>query len=361
MLFTSYELGALRLPNRLVMAPMTRNRATADGVPTPLMARYYAQRASAGLIVAEAVTPNRVGQTYPNIAAMYNDRHAAGWRRVTGAVAEAGGRMFLQLEHGGRIGHPETSGLVPMAPSPIALPDTIHVPGGRSESVVPREMSRADIDETVGDFVQAARRAVAAGFEGVEVHAANGYLLHQFLAGNTNRRTDGYGGSITGRLRFVLEVIDAVVAEVGPERVGLRVSPGITFNGIAETDPDELYPALVSAAAERHLTYLHLAFADPASPLLGTLRERWPRTLIVNPLLPDPFPADGGRREALRLLDAGADLISLGRAFLANPDLVARLRARAPLNPQREERLFYSGGETGYTDYPGLASVPQPA
>jgi N-ethylmaleimide reductase len=321
------------------------------------MATYYAQRASAGLIIAEATTPNAVGQTYPDIPAIYGEAHVAGWREVTGAVRAAGGRMFLQLQHGGRVGHPDNSGLTPVAPSPVPLPDTIFTPGGHRPSVVPREMSLDELGGTVADFTAAARNAVHAGFAGVEVHAANGYLLHQFLAQGTNRRTDAYGGSVAGRVRFAVEVVRAVAAAIGPERVGLRVSPGFTGNGMREGDTESIYPALLGALADEGLAYLHVVFADPGRPLFHDIRERWPSTLIANPVR----TSDGGRREGERLLAAGADLIALGRPFLANPDLVERLRAGAPLNPVRGEYLMYMGGETGYTDYPTLAATPEPA
>ncbi|GAA3896245.1 alkene reductase [Streptomyces gulbargensis] len=355
-LFEPARLGPLRLANRLVMAPMTRNRAGATGVPEPIMATYYAQRATAGLIIAEATTPNAVGATYPNIPAIHDDRHVAGWRRVTDAVREAGGQMFLQLQHGGRVGHPETSGIHPVAPSPVPLPGTIFTPSGHRESVVPREMTEKDIRATVADFAAAARRAVDAGFAGVEVHSANGYLLHQFLSSATNRRTDGYGGTVDNRIRFTVEVVRAVAEAVGPERVGVRLSPGVTANAMEEDDVDAVYPALVGALRDLGLAYLHLVFADPDAPLFRTLRAAWPGTLIANPALPwpGPLPADGGRAAGERLLAAGADLIALGRSFLANPDLVARLRTGAPLNPIRDAHLMYVGGETGYTDYPAL-------
>ncbi|MEV7415488.1 alkene reductase [Streptomyces sp. NPDC089919] len=362
-LFEPTRLGPLDLPNRLVMAPMTRNRATADGVPQAITATYYAQRATAGLIIAEASTPNAVGQTYPNITAIHNDAHVEGWRQVTGAVHAAGGRMFLQIQHGGRVGHPDTSGLMPVAPSPIPLPEPIHTPTGRQEAVVPREMTVDEIRSTVADFADAARRAVAAGFAGVEVHAANGYLLHQFLAKGTNHRTDGYGGSVAGRIRFTVEVVRAVAEAIGPERVGVRLAPGLTVNGIDEGDTAQLYPALVAALADIGPEYLHLVFADPEQQMFKDIRAAWPGTLIANPVLGwgGPLPADGGRQAAERLLAAGADLISLGRPFLANPDLVARLRTGAPLNALREEGLMYTQGENGYTDYPTLPATGTPA
>ncbi|MFF5899347.1 alkene reductase [Streptomyces argenteolus] len=354
-LFEPVALGSLVLPHRLVMAPLTRNRATHDGVPTPLMATYYAQRASAGLIIAEASTPNPVGQTYPNITAVHSPAQVAGWRRVTETVRARGGRMYLQIQHGGRVGHPDTSGLTPVAPSPIALPGTIHTPAGRVPSVVPREMTAEDIGSTVADFASAARNAIEAGFEGVEVHSANGHLLHQFLARGTNRRTDAYGGSVENRIRFVVEVVDAVAAEIGPERVGLRVSPGNTVNSLVEGDTAAIYPALLAALADRGLAYLHVGYADPEDPVFQRIRKDWPGTLVANPVLPAAhIPRDGGMAHGERLLAAGADVIALGRPFLANPDLVRRMRTGAPVNKVRDAYMMYVGGETGYTDYPFL-------
>ncbi|GHB05790.1 alkene reductase [Streptomyces chryseus] len=363
LLFEPTRLGALSLPHRLVMAPLTRNRADADGVPQPIMATYYAQRASAGLIIAEAATPNAVGQTYPGIPGIHNDAQVAGWRLVTDAVRAAGGRMFLQLQHGGRVGHPATSGLMPVAPSPVPLPETIHTPGGRKDAVVPQELSLDGIRSTVADFATAARNAVDAGFAGVEVHGANGHLLHQFMAQGSNHRTDAYGGPVAGRIRFVVEVVQAVAAAIGPERVGLRVSPGNTVNGIDEGDTEEIYPALLEALADTGPAYLHLVRADPGTPLFQEIRRGWRGTLMANPALnwAGPLPADGGRRAGERLLAEGADLISLGRAFLANPDLIERLRTGAPLNQVRDEHMMYVGGETGYTDYPTLADAAKAA
>ncbi|MBR8744783.1 alkene reductase [Nocardiopsis sp. MG754419] len=352
------RLADLDLPNRLVIAPMTRNRAEPSGTASLLMAEYYVQRASAGLIIAEASTPNKVGRTYPDIAALYEPEHTQGWLRVNQRVTAQGGRMFAQIQHGGRVGHPDTSGLTPLAPSPIALPDPIHTPTGRRRAETPRRMDQDDIDATIADFAATARRAVEAGFAGVEIHAANGYLLHQFLAPNTNRRTDGYGGTPAARMRVVLEVIDAVIAEIGADRVGVRISPGNTVNGITETDQDidTLYPELAARLDERGPAYLHVAFADPDSRIWKRLRSHWSRTLIGNPILPaDAIPADGGRAAGERMLQAGADLVALGRPFLANPDLVERIRTGAPVNPVRDKYLMYVGGATGYTDYPTLA------
>lgn len=356
-LFTPYTLGADELANRFVMAPMTRNRAGADGVPGALMAEYYAQRAGAGLIIAEAATPAHDGRTYPNIAAIYNDEQRDGWRGVVDAIGAAGGRAWLQVQHGGRVGHPATNGLQPMAPSPVPLDKPIHTPEGKQEPAVPREMSTEDIERTVRAFADAARRAIEAGFGGVEVHAANGYLLHQFLAPNSNVRTDAYGGDAAARIRFVLEVADAVIAEVGAERVGVRISPSNPTNGIVESDEDaaELYPLLARELATRGITYLHVAFADPAAPLWAELRTIWPATLIGNPALPAELPADGGLAAAETLRAAGADLIALGRPFLVNPDLVERLATGATMNEARPGAYMYVGGPEGYSDYPVLS------
>ncbi|GGS66581.1 alkene reductase [Streptomyces violaceus] len=356
-LFEPARLPGLDLPNRLVMAPLTRNRAKADGTPTPLMATYYAQRASAGLIIAEASTPNPVGQTYPNITAVHSPAHVAGWRQVTDAVRDAGGRMFLQLQHGGRVGHPATSGLTPVAPSPVALPETIFTPEGHRPAVVPREMTAEDIRTTVADFARAARNAIDAGFEGVEVHSANGHLLHQFLAANTNLRTDGYGGPVAARIRFTAEVTEAVAAEIGAGRVGLRVSPGNTVNGIAEGETEELYPALAERLGGLGLAYLHLGYADPETPVYRKVRAAWPGVIIANPVL-EEISTEGVRRASEALLAAGADLIALGRPFLANPDLVTRLRLGASLNEVRDRYFMYVGGAAGYTDYPALDTQP---
>ncbi|MEV6431401.1 alkene reductase [Nocardia sp. NPDC051463] len=360
-LFDPAEVGTLQLPHRLVMAPMTRNRAEADGTPSILMATYYAQRADAGLIIAEAATPNQVGQTYANIPAIHTAAHIAGWRRVTDAVHAAGGRMFLQLQHGGRVGHPDNSGLTPVAPSPIPLGEAIHTPTGPQDAVIPHALTMNEIHSTIADFATAARNAIEAGFAGVEVHSANGYLLHQFLAANTNHRTDIYGGSLANRIRFTVEVVEAVAAAIGPERVGLRISPGNTVNDIDEGDTEAIYSALVDALADKGLGYLHIVWADPDQPLFHQIRKAWPSTVIANPNLGwgIPLPADGGKSAAERLLAAGADLISLGRPFLANPDLVERLRTGAALNPVRDAHLMYVGGAEGYTDYPTL-SADQP-
>ncbi|MFF2840557.1 alkene reductase [Paenarthrobacter sp. NPDC057981] len=353
-LFRPYALGPYLLPNRFVMAPMTRNRALPTGVPTPLMAEYYAQRASAGLIVAEAAAPAADGQTYPNIAGIFNESQREGWRLVVESLVAAGGRAFLQLQHGGRIGHPSTNGETPMAPTALALPTSIHTPKGKEASVIPREMTLQDIQQTIINFAEGAKRAVHAGFLGVELHAANGFLLHQFLAPNTNQRNDEYGGTPARRARFVIEVVDAVVAAVGSERVGVRISPHNPTNGIIESaaDVDGLYPLLAKELAKRSLSYLHVAFADPTAAVWAKLRSNWSTTLIANPTHHGRFPEDGGLDAAVKVHAAGADLVSIGRPFLANPDLVQRYIQGAAINQPLPARYMYVGGAEGYTDYP---------
>lgn len=355
-LFESARLGGLDLSSRLVMAPLTRNRAGADGVPGELMAAHYAQRASAALLIAEGTTPNAVGQTYPHIPGIHSPAQISGWRRVTDAVhAAAGGRMFLQLQHGGRVGHPDTSGHIPLAPSVVRFPETLHTPSGLQEAVAPRAMTGREVRSTITDFATAARNAVEAGFAGVEVHSANGHLLHQFLAQNTNRRTDEWGGPVEGRIRFTVEVVRAVAEAIGPERVGVRISPGLGVNSVEEGDTEDIYRALLPALAHLAPAYLHLVYADPDQPLFAEIRKAWPGTLIANPALSrEEVAADGGKHRGERLLAEGADLIALGRGFLANPDFVERLRTGAPLNDIRPEFLMHVHGAEGYNDYPTL-------
>ncbi|MBE3009846.1 alkene reductase [Microbispora sp. NEAU-D428] len=352
--FTPFELGSLRLPNRLVMAPMTRSRAYVAGVPSPLTALYYAQRASAGLIVTEGVQPSAAGQGYMNTPGLHTDEQVAGWREVTGAVHAAGGRIVAQIMHTGGVGHPDNTGRLPVAPSAVRLGEQIFTPTGLQDTPVAVELSTAEVEATVRDFATAARRAVEAGFDGVELHGANGYLIHQFLSQNANLRDDRYGGSVSNRIRFAVETARAVAEEIGPDRVGIRLSPLNGAQGLVEEDAHELYPALVSALADLDLVYLHL-LATGGDELNARIRDLWPNALIVNdPVAPDPASA------VERLIDWGADLVALGRAFLANPDLPLRLRVGAPLN-EADPSTAFGGDHRGYTDYPTLALHPAAA
>ena len=266
-------LGALQLPHRLAMAPMTRDRSTPEGVPTALNAEYYAQRASTAVTITEGTQPSADGQGYLLTPGIHTEAQVAGWRQVTDAVHAAGGRIVVQLMHVGRIAHPDNTphGRQPVAPSAVAPAGAMFTASGPQPMPVPRALTAAEVAATVDDFRAAAAAAVRAGADGVEVHGANGYLVHQFLSSNANRRTDGYGGSVQGRTRFAVEVVTAVADEIGPERTGLRLSPGNPFNDVVEEDVEELYSALVRALAPLGLAYLHLV-AGPDESLLHALR-----------------------------------------------------------------------------------------
>lgn len=360
-LFDKVALGGLSLPNRMVMAPMIRGRADDDGVPGPPVAAYYGQRASAGLIVTEGTYPSPIGRGYRFMAGLHSEQQVAAWRDVTGSVHSAGGRIFVQLMHGGRISHPDLhGGELPVAPSPVRAARAVLNYEGRKEFLTPRALTVDEIAGTVGEFTAAARNAVLAGFDGVEIHSANGYLLHQFLAENTNLRTDAYGGSVTRRIRMVVEVIEAVAAAIGPQRVGLRVSPGSIFNDVTEGDSPALYQELFRAVGPLGLAYLH-TMENGGRPLTRMLRDLWQGTLIVSPRAGQlVHPQTGelsrpvGREAAEEVLQEGlADLVAFGRNFLANPDLPHRLATDAPLN-ELDPTTYYPGGSLGYTDYPTL-------
>ncbi|MBF6214872.1 alkene reductase [Nocardia puris] len=355
LLLRPYQRGALDLPNRVAMAPMTRGRADdATGVPHPLTKDYYAQRASAGLIVTEGIYPHILGKGGPGIPGLVDDAQVAGWREVTDAVHAAGGRIFAQLWHVGRMTHPLVlpGGATPLAPSPVRITGSrIFTDQGLVEHVTPRAMTTSEADATIEHFAAEARNAIAAGFDGVEVHGANGYLIQQFLAENTNRRTDRYGGSRNGRLRLAVDIVTAVAAAVGAERVGLRVSPDNPENEIAEQDPQGTYRALVDALDPLGLAYLHVIERGEYAAL-ADLRPRWSGTLIANFNGPSPTTRDAGEK----VLSSGlADVFSFGRLFLGNPDLPARFASGAPLNDYARE-LIYGGGAEGYTDYPALTA-----
>lgn len=353
-LLRPYAGPHLDLPNRIAMAPMTRGRADdATGVPSPLAAEYYAQRAGAGLIVSEGIWANLLGKAGPGIPGLVTNAQVEGWRAVTGAVHAAGGRIFAQLWHVGRMTHPLTlpDGATPVAPSAVRIASApIFTREGPVEHVTPRPLTTAEAETTIADFANEARAAIRAGFDGVEVHGANGYLIQQFLAENTNRRTDRFGGSPSGRLRFALDVVEAVADAVGPERVGLRISPGNPENEIAEEDPQGTYRALVDALEPLGLAYLHV-IERGAYGALADLRPRWSGTLIGNFNGPEPT----ARRAGEEAVAAGlADVFSFGRLFIANPDLPQRFATGAPL-AEYDPRLVYGGGAEGYTDYPALA------
>lgn len=348
--FDPIDLAGTPLANRIAMAPMTRSRAAQGGLATDLTAEYYAQRASAGLIVSEAIQPSLVGQGYPATPGLHSPEQVASWRKVTDAVHAAGGRIFAQLMHAGRIGHPTLlpDGRVNVAPSAIAARGQVYTPEGPKDFVTPHELTPAEIRETIADFAAAARNAIDAGFDGVELHGANGYLIHQFLAPSSNHRTDSWGGTAENRNRFALEVTRAVAAEIGAARTGIRLSPGNPFNDISEPAPEAAYTALVRELATQGLAYLHVMEGDNRE-LTNRLRKEFGGRFILNPHTEGFTSGD-----ALALVEDGtADIVAFGALFIANPDLPDRLRAGGPFNTP-DPGTFYGGAEKGYTDYPAL-------
>ncbi|MCX5039858.1 alkene reductase [Streptomyces coelicoflavus] len=348
-LFDPYRLGALTLPNRMVMAPMTRVRAAAGGLATPSMATYYAQRATAGLIVSEGVQPSPVGQSNPGTPGLHTDEQVAAWRPVTAAVHANGGRIFAQIMHGGRVSHPDTTGMRPVGPSAVPAVGEVFTPTGPQPVPTPRALESAEVPEQAESYAGAARRAVDAGFDGVELHGANGYLISQFLSSNANLRTDRYGGSVANRIRFAVEAVSATVDAVGADRTGIRLSPAGTFWGVEETGVLDLYTELLTELSRLRIAYVHLE-ATAGEEVLVALRRAWPGALVMNPVLP-MGPKQTGREDADHWLGLGADLISFGRGFVANPDLVERLRTGLPLAPV-DEATYYQGGDAGYLTYP---------
>lgn len=358
-LFEPYERGTLSLPHRIAMAPLTRNRAKGT-ILGPLNAEYYAQRASAAILITEGSHPAAIGQGYLDIPGLHNDEQQAGWALVADAVHAAGdATLVIQLMHCGRVAHPAFTGETPIAPSAVRAPGTVITADGAQDHVTPREIATDELASVREDFVQAARRAIAAGLDGVELHAANGYLLHQFLSPNTNRRTDGYGTDVSGRIRFVVETVAAVSDAIGAERVGIRISPGHAVNGIEETGTHETYDALLRALAPHDLMYLHVMETAPFAgySTLEQARELWPGTLMANEGFTREFDVEGADE---MVADGRIDLVAYGRSFLANPDLPERLRLGAELNAPNT-KTFYGGGAEGYTDYPTLREAGRAA
>jgi N-ethylmaleimide reductase len=317
---------------------------------------YYAQRATAGLIISEATAVARSANgAYANTPGMYTDRHQQRWAEIADAVHAAGGKMFVQLWHVGRMAHPDISGGETVGPSPIAADMMAHTPTGKKPLPIPRALETEEIAGIVDDFRAAARRAVDAGMDGVEIHAANGYLLHEFLSDVVNKRTDAYGGSPANRARFAAEVVEAVAAEIGPERVGLRISPGNGAGDMTELDEVSAYELLLCRLAELGIAYLHV-LVEPSQPVFAVLRTQWEGTLVLN--TPREVDTDFALLENLAewgVISAGV----VGRAFLANPDLVERLILGAELN-EPDVSTFYAHGPVGYIDYPTLAELAEP-
>jgi N-ethylmaleimide reductase len=353
-LFEPTTLGKLTLKNRLVMAPMTRSRAVESNTPNQLMAEYYAQRASAGLIITEGTAPSPNGTGYARIPGIWSNQQVLGWKKVTEAVHGKGGRIFVQLMHTGRVGHPLNlpPGARLLAPSAVPAEGTMFTDAqGPQPHPVPQAMSEADVWAAVDEYSKAARNAMAAGFDGVELHAANGYLLEQFLNPHANLRDDAWGGSIEKRIGFVVEVAKQVSGAIGGERLGIRISPHGTAAGMkAYADIDDTYVELVTRLSPYGLQYIHVvdhsSMGQPKVPeqLRRALRRAWPRTVIL---------AGGLGRELAEaaLRDGKGDLFAFGRPFLANPDLVTRLQHNLPLNVA-DTATFHTPGPKGYTDYP---------
>jgi len=352
-LFSPLQIGPLELPNRIWMAPLTRCRAEAGHVPGPLMAEHYGQRASAGLIVAEATMAMEGNSAFWHEPGIHNQAQIDGWRLTTDAVHRAGGRIVLQIWHGGRACHPLLNGgRQPVAPSAIAIRgEDVHTPEGKQPFVVPRQLTDAELPTIVEGFRQAARNAMAAGFDGVEVHGANGYLLDQFLRDGTNRRSGPYGGPLEHRARLLLDVLAAVAAET--PLMGLRLSPLNSYNDIADSDPIGLITWLAQRLNDLPLAYLHLMRGDflgrQHGDVLSPARQQFRGVLVAN--------AGYSAEEADAAIASGAvDAVAFGTAFLANPDLPQRVRLGAPLTPA-DPATFYTAGAAGYTDYPCLPAI----
>lgn len=359
-LFSPVRLGAMELPNRVVMAPMTRNRASnPDRVPTALMAEYYRQRAGAGLIITEATHASPEGFGYPDTPGVLSPEQVEGWRRVTDAVHGAGGRIVLQIWHVGRVSHPlyQPGGAAPVAPSPVAPRGQIYTPQGMLPYVMPRALEADEIRVIVDDFARGAANAKAAGFDGIEIHGANGYLVDQFLRDGTNRRTDRYGGGVENRARFLLEVTRAITDVWGPGRVGVRLSPSGTFNDMFDSRPHDTFGYAAKALNRLGLAYLHVTAAEAsdqrhAPPGWQSVPVSYFRPLFSGALI----GAAGHTFDSARAAVAAGevDAVAFAKAFIANPDLVERFRRSAPLAPG-DASTFYGGGEKGYVDYPALA------
>jgi N-ethylmaleimide reductase len=353
-LFEPYQLGSITLANRIAMAPLTRNRALAGMVPGPMTAEYYGQRASAGLLITEASQISQQGQGYQDTPGIYSREQIAGWRKVTDRVHEKGGRIVIQLWHVGRISHVslQPNGGAPVAPSAIPAKTKTFVGGAFADVSAPRALELSEIPALIDDYKKAAANAIEAGFDGVEVHGANGYLLDQFAKDGTNKRTDAYGGGIENRAKLMLEATKAVVNEIGAGKTGIRISPVTPANDISDSNPQAVFDYIVDQLSAQNLVYLHVIEGATGGPRdvapfdYASLRKRFKGAYMAN----------NGYDLALanQMIDSGAaDLIAFGKLFISNPDLVERLKAGAPLNAF-DKNTFYGGGEKGYTDYPSL-------
>lgn len=354
-LFSPVRIGAVDVTNRIFLAPLTRNRATPDGVPGPFVAEYYAQRASGGLLITEATQISPMGKGYINTPGIHSDAQIARWKEITDGVHALGGKIALQLWHVGRISH---SSLLPGHAQPVSASGVranaqTFIETGLVDTSQPRALSIEEIQATIADYALAARNAIAAGFDLVEVHAANGYLIDQFLRDGSNRRDDEYGGSAENRVRFLREVVAAIVDAIGADRVGVRLSPTGQFNDMADSDPATTFTTAVEALNAFDLAYLHMVEEFPgvegienADAVLAAVRQTWDGFYVAN----GGYSAE---RAAAAVVDGHADAVAIGRDYIANPDLPERIRADAPLN-EGDQATYYGGGAEGYTDYPAL-------
>lgn len=354
MLFNSLKLGALTLPNRILLAPLTRTRADAGHMPNALMAEYYAQRATGGLLITECTMVAPGTSAFVNEPGIYSDAQIAAWKLTTDAVHAKGGRIFMQIWHAGRAAHPDINGGVPTVSSAaVAIDGDTHTQNGKVPNAAPQALTAEEIPAIVAAFVQGAKNAIAAGFDGVEVHGANGYLIDQFLRDTPNNRTDGYGGSLENRSRLLFEVLTAVTAAIGAEKVGLRLSPLNSYNSMKDSDPIALISFLAEKLNAFNLAYLHVMRADffgvQKGDVMTVARDKYKGVLVGNM----GYTAD----EAEAAITAGKlDAVAFGTSFLANPDLPARIKAGAALNAP-DSNTFYSPGAKGYTDYPTLQAA----
>jgi len=357
-LFDPLVAGDLHLPNRILMAPLTRARATRAHVPTPRMATYYAQRASAGLIISEAAPISLAGAGWPFSPGLWTEEQVAAWLPVTQAVHAAGGRIVAQLWHMGRLVHPAMSGQQPVSASAITAPGDAHTYEGKQPHVEPRPLRADEVPALVADYVTAARNAIRAGFDGVQIHAANGYLIDQFLRDSTNHRTDAYGGSVPNRARLLLEITSAVADAIGPGRTAVRLSPNGEVNGVVDSDPEALFGYVAEALGKMGLAFLELRESRPAGsfrpsdqPIVSpVIRRRYKGVLVLN--------GDYSPEEAeAAIADGRADAIAFGRRFITNPDFVERIRDGLPLAGIDDMTNWYAQGDEGYIDFPRHAET----
>lgn len=347
-LFSSGKIGDVEVKNRIFMAPLTRNRALGDGTPKKMAVEYYSQRASAGLIVTEATQIDPMGKGYLDTPGIYSSDHCQVWKEITDGVHSKGGKIFIQLWHVGRISHSSLlpDGAQPIAPSAVTAKTQTFTAKGFEDVSAPRELSTDEVKEIVPQYVRAAKLAMEAGFDGVEVHSANGYLLNQFIASNTNLRTDEYGGSVENRARLLIEVLKSVSAEIGSGRVGVRLSPTGTFNDIQDSAAEENYTYIYKALSDMNLSYLHVVEAFLGNTDGGLLSK-------IRPHFSGNYIANGGfdPERASKRVSEDAFAVAFGRPFISNPDLPERIKKKAPL-AEADQNTFYGGDEKGYTDYP---------